>query len=176
MSYVLSHLSYILILPSPVLFKEKGKWFYVTNAFCCYNSVYLGLCAENCLGALSLWGFVNFCSQTPPSLAKLPQPHIPGSADHPAEDSCRECVWIPEDFDSFLLLFFHYSLIFSPWSDGSAAKTPNFQIPVPITMPVRCLLLVSPLVCEVTFMLLQIRDVPRALAQCECSSQRWGWG
>lgn len=51
MSYVLSHLSYILILPSPVLLKEKEKWFYVTNAFCCYNSEYLGLYVENCLGA-----------------------------------------------------------------------------------------------------------------------------
>lgn len=88
MSYVLSHLSYILILPSPVLLKEKEKWFSLTNVFCCYNSVYLGLYAENCLGALRLWGF---CSQTPPSLAKLPQPPTLGSADHLTEDSCRDC-------------------------------------------------------------------------------------
>lgn len=65
---------------------------------------------------------------------------------------------------------------FFPWIWWECHKNPKFNTPVPITMAVRCLLLVSPLVCEVTLMCLQIWDVPRASVQCECSSWRWGWG
>lgn len=174
MSYVLGHLGYILILPSPALFKEKEKWFYVTNAFCCCcSSVYLGLYAENSLGALRLWGFVNFDPKLlhhwPSYLSPTPR------AVQITENSCRESVWISEKILIHFCFYFSSTQLFFPPDLMGLLQNPKFPTPGPTAMAVRGVLSVSPLVSEVTLMHPHPWDVPRASGQWEWGWS-WGWG
>lgn len=129
MSYVLSHLSYILSLPSPTPFKEKGKRFYVTNAFCWYKSIYPRLYAANCLSALMLLGFVNvvLLYQIPSAAAPLPGQRRPpdtafllGTSWNPRRFHRIVCI---ESFQfSFAFTFPMLTYFFPQGLDGTATN------------------------------------------------------
>lgn len=111
---------------------------------------------------LVLQGFGALLILSPNSsiMAKLPQRHTPGSADH-WEFLQGICLTLRNMFDTFLLLFFYYSLILFPLDLIGVLQKPKFETPVPTAMAVRGLLLVPLLICEVTLMYPHTWDVPR---------------